>query len=60
MTHTQPTVRPVRERQTLTVPAAGGHLAVSHWPGSGPPVIALHGITANSLAFTALADALPH
>ena len=60
MTHTQPTFRPVRERRTLTVPADGGHLAVSHWPGSGPPVVALHGITANSLAFTALADALPH
>src|SRR5690606_23508146 len=59
MTHTQPTFRPVRERRTLTVPADGGHLAVSHWPGSGPPVGALHSSTANSLAFAALADALP-
>lgn len=43
----------------LTVPVHGGRLAVTHWPGEGPPVVALHGITANSLAFAALADALP-
>ncbi|MFJ8900522.1 alpha/beta fold hydrolase [Streptomyces sp. NPDC102370] len=43
----------------LTVPVHGGRLAVTHWPGDGPPVVALHGITANSLAFAALADALP-
>lgn len=45
--------------QSLTVPVDGGELAVTRWPGDGPPVIALHGITANSLAFTAVAEALP-
>ncbi len=43
----------------LTAPVRGGLLAVTRWPGDGPPVVALHGITANSLAFAALADALP-
>ena len=43
----------------LTAPVRGGRLAVTHWPGEGPPVVALHGITANSLAYAALADALP-
>ncbi|MGY3205042.1 alpha/beta fold hydrolase [Streptomyces sp. TE5632] len=45
--------------QSLTVPVDGGELAVTRWPGDGPPVIALHGITANSLAFAAVAEALP-
>ncbi|MGV9846207.1 alpha/beta hydrolase [Streptomyces fungicidicus] len=45
--------------QSLTAPVDGGELAVTRWPGDGPTVIALHGITANSLAFTAVAEALP-
>ncbi|MET9371854.1 alpha/beta hydrolase [Streptomyces griseoflavus] len=45
--------------QSLTVPVSGGELAVTRWPGSGPPVVALHGITANSLAFADLAEELP-
>ncbi|CAL9626222.1 alpha/beta fold hydrolase [Streptomyces sp. enrichment culture] len=49
-----------RTRIHRTVPVTGGELAVTHWPGAGPPVLALHGITANSLAFSALAEALPH
>ncbi|WP_432056250.1 alpha/beta fold hydrolase [Streptomyces sp. bgisy022] len=48
-----------RSRTHTTVPVTGGDLAVTHWPGTGAPVIALHGITANSLAFAALAEALP-
>ncbi|MDB1088003.1 alpha/beta hydrolase [Streptomyces sp. ACA25] len=42
------------------VPVAGGDLAVTCWPGdpAAEPVIALHGITANSRTFTALAREL--
>ncbi|MEU3949642.1 alpha/beta hydrolase [Streptomyces sp. NPDC029526] len=53
------TVARTRSRTHTTVPVSGGELAVTHWPGTGTPVIALHGITANSLAFAALAEALP-
>jgi len=49
------TARTVRE---LTVPVRGGELAVSQWPGTGEPAVALHGITANGRAFAAVADAL--
>lgn len=47
-----------RTAQELTVPVRGGDLAVTRWPGEGPAVIALHGITANSLAFVAAAEQL--
>ncbi|GAA1896349.1 alpha/beta fold hydrolase [Streptomyces sodiiphilus] len=44
----------------LSVPVPGGELAVAHWPGdpAAVPVLALHGITANSRAFTASAREL--
>ncbi|CAM5334565.1 alpha/beta fold hydrolase [Streptomyces pilosus] len=45
--------------QDLTVPVHGGGLTVTRWPGPGPLVIAVHGITANSLAFAAVAEELP-
>lgn len=47
-----------RTSQSLAVPVRGGDLAVTRWPGAGPMVIALHGITANGLAFGAIADVL--
>ncbi|MFD1828744.1 MULTISPECIES: alpha/beta hydrolase [Streptomyces] len=52
------TVRGGRGARELRVPVRGGELAVSHWPGAGEPVVALHGITANGRAFGALAEAL--
>lgn len=42
----------------LDVPVAGGSLRVCRWRGSGPVVIAAHGITANALAFGRVAEAL--
>ncbi|WP_280517282.1 alpha/beta hydrolase [Catellatospora sp. TT07R-123] len=40
------------------VPVAGGSLRVCRWPGEGPTVVALHGITANALSFAVLAEQL--
>jgi pimeloyl-ACP methyl ester carboxylesterase len=40
------------------VPVAGGHLRVCRWPGRGPVVLAAHGITANALAWTRVAEEL--
>lgn len=47
-----------RPSRPLTVPVRGGDLALTHWSGDGPAIIALHGITANGLSFGAVADAL--
>jgi pimeloyl-ACP methyl ester carboxylesterase len=44
--------------EEFDVPVAGGRLRVCRWPGSGPVVIAAHGITANALAFGRVAEAL--
>lgn len=47
--------------QPLTVPVDGGELAVLHWPATvpgAPVVVAVHGITANALAWGALARLL--
>ncbi|GLW71753.1 hypothetical protein Kpho02_40520 [Kitasatospora phosalacinea] len=47
--------------EALTVPVEGGDLAVLHWPATGPdaPVlVAVHGITANALAWAGLARLL--
>ena len=40
------------------VPVLGGSLRVVEWPGAGPAVIAVHGITANSLSWLAVAREL--
>ncbi|OKJ06062.1 alpha/beta fold hydrolase [Kitasatospora sp. CB01950] len=47
--------------QHLTVPVEGGDLAVLHWPAADPDapvVVAVHGITANALAWAGLARLL--
>jgi len=47
--------------QHLTVPVDGGDLAVLHWPAAdpgAPVVVAVHGITANALAWAGLARLL--
>src|SRR3954463_2470409 len=40
------------------VPVDGGALRVVEWPGDGPVVIAVHGITANALSWAAVAREL--
>jgi pimeloyl-ACP methyl ester carboxylesterase len=40
------------------VAVAGGNLRVVSWPGDGPTVIAVHGITANALTWAPVARAL--
>jgi pimeloyl-ACP methyl ester carboxylesterase len=44
--------------EEFDVPVAGGALRVCRWPGSGPVVLAAHGITANALSFGRVAEAL--
>ncbi|WP_127504525.1 alpha/beta hydrolase [Actinoplanes solisilvae] len=44
--------------EEFDVAVPGGALRVCAWPGSGPVVLAAHGITANALAFTRLAEEL--
>jgi pimeloyl-ACP methyl ester carboxylesterase len=44
--------------EEFDVPVAGGHLRVCRWPGDGPVVLAAHGITANALAWTRVAEEL--
>ncbi|WP_250035795.1 alpha/beta hydrolase [Paractinoplanes maris] len=44
--------------QEFGVAVEGGELRVCLWPGTGPVVLAAHGITANALAFTRLAREL--
>jgi pimeloyl-ACP methyl ester carboxylesterase len=40
------------------VPVAGGSLRVAAWPGTGSPVLAIHGITSSSRSWPFLAEAL--
>lgn len=42
----------------LEVDVTGGRLTVASWPGDGPTILALHGITANALCWTAVAERL--
>ncbi|HEX4472125.1 MAG TPA: alpha/beta hydrolase [Nocardioides sp.] len=42
----------------LDVPVSGGSLRVALWPGTGTPVLAIHGITSSSRSWPFLADAL--
>ncbi len=42
----------------LDVAVAGGSLRVASWPGTGTPVVALHGITSTSRTWPFVADAL--
>jgi lipase len=44
----------------LDVPVAGGSLRVAGWPGSGTPVLAIHGITSSSRSWPFLADEVDH
>jgi lipase len=42
----------------LDVPVSGGSLRVATWPGTGDPVLAIHGITSSSRSWPFLAEAL--
>ena len=44
--------------EEFDVPVAGGQLRVVAWPGTGPVVVAAHGITANAYSWAAVARAL--
>src|SRR5688572_19267509 len=40
------------------VPVTGGALRVARWPGVGPTVLAVHGITGNHVSWTTVAEQL--
>ena len=42
----------------LDVPVAGGTLRVASWPGTGVPVLAIHGITSSSRTWPFLAESV--
>jgi lipase len=44
--------------EALDIPVAGGSLRVAAWPGTGSPVLAIHGITSSSRSWPFLAVAL--
>ncbi|HEX6686542.1 MAG TPA: alpha/beta hydrolase [Candidatus Limnocylindrales bacterium] len=44
--------------EEFDLPVTGGNLRVCRWPGVGPAVIAVHGITANALSFGPLSQTL--
>jgi pimeloyl-ACP methyl ester carboxylesterase len=44
--------------EEFDVPVAGGQLRVCRWIGTGPVVLAAHGITANALSWAAVAQVL--
>ena len=44
--------------EALDVPVSGGSLRTAIWPGSGAPVLAIHGITSSSRSWPFLAGAL--
>jgi pimeloyl-ACP methyl ester carboxylesterase len=48
----------VQRHEEFDAPVAGGLLRACRWPGNGPTVVAVHGITANSLSWTPVARAL--
>src|SRR5215468_2279236 len=42
----------------LRVPGDGVSLAAHEWPGTGPAIVAIHGLTANHVCWQSLADVL--
>lgn len=47
-----------RAKQIESIPVAGGDYTVACWAGSGPTLLAVHGITASHLAWSGVVDAL--
>lgn len=47
-----------RVKQIERIPVAGGDYTVATWQGSGPTLLAVHGITASHLAWPGVIDAL--
>lgn len=47
------------EKQMLKIDVDGGQLACAHWPGEGPDLILVHGISASHLAWMPVIRALP-
>ncbi len=48
----------MRQPEEITLPVRGGRLAALRWPGDGPVVLAVHGITANAACWAVVADCL--
>jgi len=46
-------------KRMLEVDVDGGKLAVAHWPGAGPTLLLVHGISASHMAWGEVVEALP-
>lgn len=49
----------MREKKIDAVICTGGELCVAHYPGDGPAVLAIHGITSSHMAWPGLIELLP-
>lgn len=47
------------QKRMLEIDVDGGKLAVAHWPGSGPTLLLVHGISASHMAWSEVVEALP-
>ena len=47
------------QKQMLKIDVEGGQLACAHWPGEGPDLILVHGISASHLAWMPVIRSLP-
>lgn len=47
------------EKEMLEVPVDGGSLAVARWPGDGPTLLLVHGISASHMNWVPVVRALP-
>ncbi|MEX2481752.1 MAG: alpha/beta hydrolase [Gammaproteobacteria bacterium] len=46
-------------KEMLEIDVEGGKLAVAHWPGAGPTLLLVHGISGSHMAWGQVAEALP-
>jgi len=48
-----------RKKTLRQIDVEGGPLTVAHWPGDGPPLLLVHGISASHMAWAEVVEALP-
>jgi lipase len=48
-----------QNKRILEIDVDGGKLAVAHWPGSGPTLLLVHGISSSHMSWSEVVEALP-
>lgn len=46
-------------KEFVEIEVEGGTLACAHWPGDGPPLVLVHGISASHMAWSQVVESLP-